>query len=62
MYVLVFVSTIIAEQIDKVEVISAKLCPCFPTIMDQLMNIKHKIGILFCFHSDGFLAGFRHKK
>ena len=52
--------TFIAEMIDKkVEIASAKMCPCAATILEQLMNIRNKIGIPFCFLTDVFLGSFQ---
>ena len=54
--------TFIAEIIDKVEMASAKMSPCFTTIMAQLMNDKNKIGIPICFQTDVILGRFHYKK
>ena len=42
-----------AEIIVKVEMASAKMSPCFTTILAQLMN-KNEIGIQICFQTDVF--------
>ena len=54
--------TFIAEIIDKVEMASAKMSPCFTTIMAQLMNDKNKIGIPICFQTDVILGRFHYKQ
>ena len=48
--------TFIAEMIDKkVEIVSAKMCPCAATILEQLMNIRNKKEIpIYCI-TDVFL-------
>ena len=64
MHVLIteYLFTFIAEIIDKVEMASAKMSPCFTTIMAQLMNDENKIGIPICFQTDVILGRFHNKK